>query len=990
MELIKDWNGSSQLFHLLVKEGGLAPIPYVYAGPLKELHAHSQYDFSSKLGNDRLLWNDSNRKFSKLILNDIRKGTWRRYNPSTGNKTLNHEYMILRDKLIIYEKHCKQLDIIPEDTYSIIKNNLLLGPEYSVYRKKVFDYSIRELVSKTRVQTPEEVKTQDLKEGINKFFPSRHMMNWELPINYSDIMDYSFEVPHITTKLSALEERMEKFLKKNQILRKFDILDSFKESNSKVGFSKGKKGKTCDIRQKGNPIDVETEYLRFKISWTTKNPDEGRLIAISETLTRNLCSIAREATATINNCPWDVYGKPTWNFIKFLNKKHDRFFILCDQSKSGWTFPMELMASYFKICAIVYPEYEYFKILENIFHHKRIIYDIEDQEYSPLRGFILGMWDNVQSFIISCIFDLFVEKELKTQLDFQDLKFNAMFWGDDQIIRLDNCSNLVEIQVWNKWMYYMTIHGIYVNKKKSFVSDVGIFCEVYTQNSVYNLEKSLIYILGILNSLRGCCTFERKVFWSLYDDQMRRVTPYFSERCQTAINDLYFTVASSIQQIIGFEFNSFEKYLPVQFGGWLQLRDEDNNPQLLDFLWNKFDSILKGFVNVGYNNPTFSRFDKPSKGYKKWKEDPFIKDILTCLDQDFLFYDLKTSLKNKFKALHLGEKLSKNKIHKFWIKAQAKRQLYFSQKTTYTQQNVLYKFFSEGLLKDPMKIDYLVKRSNNYGFIPLKQQSHKFKVNFSSERVVLYLQQRLGLRDFGIKFINENKISFKEVVANCYKTISSTNYIIPTEWYVWCLRSGTNPDRLYQAFYEKYLENIFHYFPPLSLKDDKVFKKMGFLENHFLYWDEHYGCPFQISEEEVIILDSSDPIQRIKMFSEKLALTYEDFMERAELRSFEHKDQEASEFIDELQEINELIQERSVSDLVNKPMSDFIDQEEDIIISNVNDIEDYDTESDFEARASEHDSDDDDPLARELRRLGLDTVDLTDYGNVEEYYDEDE
>jgi hypothetical protein len=212
-QLTKDWNGSSQLFQLIVRDGGLAPIPYTYSGPLKELNAHSKYTFSSKLGHDRLLWNSQNKIYSHQILEDLGRHNWRGYNPTTKNKTLNHEYMILRDKLIIYEKFCKSLNIIPEDTTKILKNNLSLGPLYAVKRKKIFDYSIRETIAENQLKTPEDVPTIDLTEGINKFFPSRHMINWEIPVDYSDILEYSFENPKINDhSLTPLELTMEKFL----------------------------------------------------------------------------------------------------------------------------------------------------------------------------------------------------------------------------------------------------------------------------------------------------------------------------------------------------------------------------------------------------------------------------------------------------------------------------------------------------------------------------------------------------------------------------------------------------------------------------------------------------------------------------------------------------------------------------------------------------------------------------------------------------------
>jgi len=351
------------------------------------------------------------------------------------------------------------------------------------------------------------------------------------------------------------------------------------------------------------------------------------------------------------------------------------------------------------------------------------------------------MWDNVMSYIISCIFDLFLE-EIKNDFDLQDLKINGMFWGDDQIIRLDNCTEAETFKVWNKWIYTMLKYNINVNRKKSLVSKQGIFCEMYTENSDIPLQKTLVYILTPLDSLRGCCTYERKVLWSGYQDLILQSLPWFHHFRDSA-EEIGFQLLSDVQELIGYEFNKFERNVPFHLGGWNLMRDEDGNIDLLNFIWERFNSIPKGFINVGFDNPTMKRSYSPTKDFKKLLKDQYFNELLDVLDgNNNFYYSPASSLKSKFMNLCLGTTLSQKKIKKSWIKAQAERQKSFNSRQTHTQQKLLYKLFSEGSLKGQIKKEYLIHKLDSQLVYYLDEEIYKNKLKIPKERALLYLAQK--------------------------------------------------------------------------------------------------------------------------------------------------------------------------------------------------------------------------------------------------------
>jgi len=295
---------------------------------------------------------------------------WKSYNFCSDNHTLNFEAELLKIKCIAHEEYaCMRNFKKIIDYRSIIYNNLIKGPSYGLNQKKTFDYSIRVWMSLTNIDVPEDINIFYFEDTIDEFYPPRHLILFMHIEDLSDVLDYSFEEPKITRKLQSLKDCMLNNIKEGVNLRFFDECDSIDLSTKTKSFNyfKNKKKDSNQLRyDKGMPNDIEDTQLKFLINHVSKSAEESRVIAIADIPTRNLLHICRESTTLINNNKYDKYGKPRWNFEGFLRTKKNKNFVLVDQKKSGWTFPMELMALYFECAEQKYPDYKYFTYLKEI------------------------------------------------------------------------------------------------------------------------------------------------------------------------------------------------------------------------------------------------------------------------------------------------------------------------------------------------------------------------------------------------------------------------------------------------------------------------------------------------------------------------------------------------------------------------------------------------------------------------------------------------
>jgi hypothetical protein len=362
---------------------------------------------------------------------------------------------------------------------------------------------------------------------------------------------------------------MRKFIKKDQILRNFDDIDAIYLCTNTQGLTY-KKGLPCKEKSyktrtaQNFPSDIEVDKLRYEISFTTKTADDYRVIAIADTYTKNLNFITRESTSQINDCKWDIYGKPRWDVINYLKWNKNDNFIMVDQEKSGWTFPMELMEDYFEVISSMYPGYRPFEIYHRIFKEKDIQFLIEGQWKNPVRGFVLGMWDNIMSFILSCIFNIFKEEKINDISDLDSSQVTGKFWGDDQVIKVQNSDKQQGYTVMNRWINYMTRFGCIINKKKCFMSNYAVLCEVYSPNGPINLDKGAVWILQPFDSIRGVNTFHRKTLWCSYHSTVKSALTWFRYEYRNALLESSEKSLELTRSLIGYEFSPEETRIQFQ------------------------------------------------------------------------------------------------------------------------------------------------------------------------------------------------------------------------------------------------------------------------------------------------------------------------------------------------------------------------------------------------------------------------------------------
>merc|ERR1712100_880642 len=88
-----------------------------------------------------------------------KKGTYIDFKPKTGNKTLDIEIMVLCLKMETHQDYLLMNSLKPfKNPMELIIGNLSDGPFFSLKIKKTFDFSVRESMSITDINTPEDVE----------------------------------------------------------------------------------------------------------------------------------------------------------------------------------------------------------------------------------------------------------------------------------------------------------------------------------------------------------------------------------------------------------------------------------------------------------------------------------------------------------------------------------------------------------------------------------------------------------------------------------------------------------------------------------------------------------------------------------------------------------------------------------------------------------------------------------------------------------------
>jgi hypothetical protein len=790
-----------------------------------------------------------------------KNGSWFGFDPKQLPVVFKTNFLVFREKVSAWLSYnqSRGRDLLINST-EIFKRTFDEGPDFNLAFKKTFDYSLRKTLNCNVPTIPDGVVTYELKD-INDLFPLKHLFPWELPEDLSDVLDYAFAEPKpIDADIkSKIKEHLSQNIKEGVPLRFFDDLDNFSLMDNKRIFSERQKEMSNEARLKsGYELPESINRLDFKISSTTKTPTDIRIIAIGDIPTRNALHIVRENIDAIVNCKYDKYGKREWYLEKILSHQEDKFFLMFDQSKAGWSFPTELIALGFEALSEKYPEFPLFKDFQGIFERRDIYLYINNISNQMKCGWVLGMLDNLASWIISCIFCYFYEE----QQDEIKEKLSAFFYGDDSVIIYDNCQLYEANAITSNWYSLCYNLGIVVNKKKTFTSDVGVFLEIYGYHPDFFFLKSSAYLLSILDCVGNAINITHaktllNSIWKLNETVLFYLPDNEKKTYRTYMEYLFQKVIS----YWGYEFHKDEVSLPFSMGGWYTRYNEDSEDTFLVDYKDKFH-IYERFLNAG-------NVDISSNQKKKIieKNSNFLKpfDVVNNTIKDFKNSVIYREI-NFLIGLNIDQSIEQSYIDKsidyynsdynrliYSELFKRRQEAYFEDTKGY--MSILPKLMDNAIKRKCVLIDDILPE-RNLSFSPDLHLYDKVKTfsplkNLNKERARLLL----------LNESNDLRVRFSKKFRRSYLTEAAfpellDGYAIPVDWIRYCESKNVSLKHLFENYIDQLtMFNIFRYCPYREYKRSKTELYLDPLgeEEEYLYIDPRTNIPIYLSEEEVFL-----------------------------------------------------------------------------------------------------------------------------------------
>jgi hypothetical protein len=712
------------------------------------------------------------------------------YEPTHFKRETLQGYIIFREKVKTWSKYLVSQGLKPYiPPVQVLYRSVCEGQKFADYTKKLFSFSIRKTIGLDFVTEEESIVFED----INQIYPPQHLMNFMREKDISDMTDYSNKEPVIKSDLSLLKDSIRKNLKKDVILRGYDFYDHIDTMDEKGSFLKG----TTTFKEKFsyNPTKVIPGHLTFRINSIHKTPCESRTVAIAEPYCKSFLHYTRSQYTQLLDCKYNYYGEDRWSFEKKLHERYKKYHFLFDQKKCGWTFPMELIEAFFEVLIEFYPLPE-FKALHNIFKYKQILYIIDGKEYSPKRGYTLGMFDDICSFIISCLADIFVEDILPKQNIAEYNSVDILIFGDDCDVIVES-EELYDVKyIGSRWLLMLDQHGITVNLDKSFYSKSGIFCEVYGHNNNSQMLKHITYLLNGLDILNAHNTAHAKVLLNSY---YRVITTYFNyiNHAKEILLLLFNQIVETVISNFPVEFTSNEKQLPFEVGGWIQCLEEGQN-LLLEKIYKR--EIHQSFINV--STVQFPGFEKNQK--KKIKNSFY--DTMTESDfwQGISFILSKDIKKGYFKEKFFSSFKNTNISGKVWWQYQLEREKAFNcYKGILPESQVIFKF---PWYKMKIPKELLELRENGDQYICRKKPSffrYKPRARVDKKRALDMIRSHNFIGPYLGCHLISDITPIKDIYASLDLDLASCKYIIPTDWWSLCRAWDIPIERFYQEMLQK-------------------------------------------------------------------------------------------------------------------------------------------------------------------------------------------
>jgi hypothetical protein len=719
------------------------------------------------------------------------------------------------EKVRIWEIYLFQHNLKPfMKPYDLIKRSITEFSKFADYVKDYQAYSIRSSIGIDYICTEDNQIFQD----INQIFPAKHLINFVRPKDISDLTDYAKTDAKISVSFEPLREKVRKNIKKGQTLRSFDLYDHIDNMNERGSFKKGET--TFNEKMSYNPQLSIPDHLLFRINSIQKTPCESRTIAIAEPSCKAFLSYTRSIYSPLLNAKYDYYGKDRWSFENKLHERLNTYHFLFDQKKCGWTFPMELIAMFFEELSDLYPN-AYFIKLKEIFQLKDVYYLIDGSTYTPKRGYTLGMFDDVCSFIIACMFELL--QDSIEQNDFlSDTKVDGLIFGDDCdiICRTDDIDYFKVIC--NRWLLMLDKHGITVNLKKSFISPSGIFCEVYGRNNTVQMFKHITYLLNGYDILHAYNTAHAKTLMNSYYRSFTTYLSFIRKDEKEMLYPLFKYIVDTIISNFPYEFSRDEYLLPYEVGGWVQHLEEGENLVLI--------KCLEGYIHKSFQNVSKVRLPDLSKIAKKTEKEFFYNnmDVYWTTISSALKYDNNNTdvLKDKYFL-----SLKRTSItEKQWWKYQELRIKAFNSNQSgiipYSQIPFTMCWFKMKLTPDLFeeRDDFLknvcVRKPKSFIY-----KEHTYVAPKRALDIIKDKDLKKGPY-FGCSF--PSGIGMKDLYTCLDKDLAKCQYFIPTDWWLLSKEWDMPIERLYSYMVEKgydpFLFKPKNYRPSKEVYDLPIFK----------------------------------------------------------------------------------------------------------------------------------------------------------------------
>jgi len=747
------------------------------------------------------------------------------YIPTCGSKNFQQSYIIFAEKVRLWEIYLNHHNLKPfMRPIDLIKESIKRQSDFADYLKQLMAYSIRSSIGLMYYTNEEHYDFVD----INQIFPAKHLINFVRPKDISDLTEYANKKPSIKGDRHGLQKIMEKNIQKGVNLRGFDLFDHIDNMDEKGSFVKGVT--TFNEKILGRASCTYPDHLKFRINSIQKTPCESRTIAIAEPLCKAFLSYTKKLYSPLLKAKYDFYGRDRWSFEKYLHEKEGFFHFLFDQKKCGWTFPMELIEDFFDSLYKIYPITP-FKKLYDIFRLKDIVYLIEGREYRPDRGYTLGMFDDICSFIISCCFEMLIE-HLENEFPELTSKVQGLFFGDDcdiivQTEQLDICK-----LVSNKWLLMLDSYGVAVNLNKSFYSKSGIFCEVYGLNKNIQMQKHLYYILNGLDILTAYNTAHGKELFSSYFRIITTYLEYVPREHRQLLTNIFNDITSEIISSFPYEFLENESIYPFEVGGWTQHLKDGKNQILIEIVNRQIHPSLQKILTV--KKPQLKTLCKKSD-----------KDFINKVISDDYWSEIEFALKFDLSSNTLEDKyyqsLSRSNITaKQWWKYQEMRQKAFNSRgegeVPISQIPFILPWFKKELCKDLFEI-----RTENLKYCcPKKPKSFLYhEVTNVSKKRALDIMRNIdgGIGPYyGCHY--PDFIGIKDIYTALDKNLAKCKYMIPTDWWLLCTEWDISIEKMYHYLVEEGFDPFLYKpkgYRPYK-KDNPIFKLDFDLSKPIICW----------------------------------------------------------------------------------------------------------------------------------------------------------